>query len=190
MRYRGARLGYRPVLKRSYNYLYNFATNFTAGGNLAFWTSFLVTCLFTFITAAVIAEICSSLPLAGSIYLWAAEAGFHRCMVEHDCMDNFLRYNTQGAVNYMPSLPKACLELGLFQAISVVWNAWVVAVLYSPYIFPISASTLNYAPVIMAIVTVFALISWWIIPAENWLPNKSIQHMLDADDTARSSDSA
>lgn len=38
-------------------------------------TSFIVTCVFTFISAAVIAEICSSLPLAGSIYLWAAEAG-------------------------------------------------------------------------------------------------------------------
>lgn len=38
-------------------------------------TSYIVTCIFTFITAAVIAEICSSLPLAGSIYLWAAEAG-------------------------------------------------------------------------------------------------------------------
>ncbi|KAI1012147.1 hypothetical protein LB503_004808 [Fusarium chuoi] len=39
------------------------------------WTSYIITCVFTFITAAVIAEICSSLPLAGSIYLWAAEAG-------------------------------------------------------------------------------------------------------------------
>lgn len=38
-------------------------------------TSYIVTCVFTFITAAVIAEICSSLPAAGSIYLWAAEAG-------------------------------------------------------------------------------------------------------------------
>lgn len=34
-----------------------------------------MTCVFTFITAAVIAETCSSLPLAESIYLWAAEAG-------------------------------------------------------------------------------------------------------------------
>lgn len=34
-----------------------------------------MTLVFSFITAAVIAEICSSLPLAGSIYLWAAEAG-------------------------------------------------------------------------------------------------------------------
>lgn len=71
-----------------------FSTGIAAGGNLAYWsafipsfhvgtaltcsacrTSFIVTCVFTFITAAVIAETCSSLPLAGSIYLWAAEAG-------------------------------------------------------------------------------------------------------------------
>jgi amino acid transporter len=31
--------------------------------------------VFTFITAAVIAEVCSASPSAGSIYLWAAEAG-------------------------------------------------------------------------------------------------------------------
>lgn len=91
------------------------------------------------------------------------------------------------------NFPKPAWSLGRlskpFQAISVVWNAWVVAVLYSPYIFPVEASTLNYAPVIMAIVTIFALISWWILPAESWLPNKSIQHMLDADETQPTSDS-
>lgn len=35
----------------------------------------MVTMVFTFITAAVIAEVCSASPAAGSIYLWAAEAG-------------------------------------------------------------------------------------------------------------------
>lgn len=30
--------------------------------------------VFMFITAAVLAEICSALPLSGSIYIWAAEA--------------------------------------------------------------------------------------------------------------------
>ncbi|KAF3399662.1 Thiamine transporter thi9 [Talaromyces pinophilus] len=484
-----ARLGYKPVLKRSYNYFHNFATNFAAlyfiggvrvtfstgiaaGGNLAYWTSFLVTCFFTFITAAVIAEICSSLPLAGSIYLWAAEAGGPRfgrflgfivAWWSTTAWTTFCASNTQGAVNYMLSeivvfnldfpsdtddvkfravqwictevmlataaiwnllppryfkwifaastafvlldfalnmiwlpvatsrtigfrsasdaflttyngtgapegwnwclsylatagiligfdasghvaeetknaaksaarsifwgtapdadtlfsfggtqpfvplyavilgdrghivmnlvciialwfntaiailaasrlvfavardgvlpfsswtsrvvdgqprnavivvwvvssiitctilpssvaftslvsaagvpsaaayglisfgrlfftpknFPKPAWSLGRlskpFQAISVVWNAWVVAVLYSPYIFPVEASTLNYAPVIMAIVTIFALISWWIIPAQSWLPNQSIQHMLDADETQETSDSA
>lgn len=40
-----------------------------------FRSSYVVTCFFVFITAAVIAEICSALPAAGSIYFWAAEAG-------------------------------------------------------------------------------------------------------------------
>lgn len=38
-------------------------------------TSYLVTMVFTYITAAVVAEVCSASPSAGSIYLWAAEAG-------------------------------------------------------------------------------------------------------------------
>ncbi|KKY15409.1 putative amino acid [Diplodia seriata] len=96
-------LGYKPVLHRTYNLFHNFAVTFAAlyfiggvrvtfstgiaaGGNLAYWTSFIVTCVFTFITAAVIAETCSSLPLAGSIYLWAAEAGgprFGRLFGQH-----------------------------------------------------------------------------------------------------------
>ena len=41
-------------------------------------SSYLVTCIFVFITAAVLAEICSALPAAGSIYFWAAEAGGRR----------------------------------------------------------------------------------------------------------------
>ncbi|KAF5857406.1 hypothetical protein ETB97_005790 [Aspergillus alliaceus] len=46
-----------------------------------------------------------------------------------------------------------------FQFIAVIWNGWVVAVLFSPYEFPVTASTLNYAPIIMRIVTIFALVT-------------------------------
>ncbi|KAI8207677.1 Thiamine transporter thi9 [Colletotrichum sp. SAR 10_65] len=122
-------LGYKPVLHRTFNVFHNFATTFAAlyfiggvrvtfstgiaaGGNLAYWTSFIVTCVFTFITAAVIAEICSSLPLAGSIYLWAAEAGgpkygrllgFIVAWWSTTAWTTFCASNTQGAVNYMLS---------------------------------------------------------------------------------------
>ncbi|KAL6410599.1 amino acid transporter [Ilyonectria robusta] len=122
-------LGYKPVLHRTFNVFHNFATTFAAlyfiggvrvtfstgiaaGGNLAYWTSFLVTCVFTFITAAVIAEICSSLPLAGSIYLWAAEAGGPRfgrlfgfvvAWWSTTAWTTFCASNTQAAVNYMLS---------------------------------------------------------------------------------------
>ncbi|KAG8410371.1 hypothetical protein J3459_017183 [Metarhizium acridum] len=82
------------------------------------------------------------------------------------------------------NFPRAAWSLGRlskpFQAIAILWNGWVVAVLYSPYAFPVSAATFNYAPVIMGIVTIFALLSWWFIPAERWLPSERIQQTLDA----------
>lgn len=37
-------------------------------------SSFIVTIVFMVITAMVLAEICSALPLSGSIYVWAAES--------------------------------------------------------------------------------------------------------------------
>ncbi|KAI7782222.1 amino acid transporter [Diaporthe eres] len=78
--------------------------------------------------------------------------------------------------------PKLAWSLGRvskpFQAIAVLWNGWVVAVLFSPYVFPVEAATLNYAQVIMGIVTILALISWWLIAAERWLPSQRIQETL------------
>ncbi|PMB65285.1 Thiamine transporter thi9 [Beauveria bassiana] len=86
--------------------------------------------------------------------------------------------------------PKPAWSLGRlskpFQAIAVLWNGWVVAVLYSPYVFPVTADTLNYAPVIMGIVTIFAILSWWFIPSEKWLPSKRIQETLDAGESSES----
>ncbi|PKY03821.1 amino acid transporter [Aspergillus campestris IBT 28561] len=120
-------MGYKPVLHRTYSFFENFATTFAAlyfiggvrvtfstgimaGGNLAYWTSYLVTMVFTFITAAVIAEVCSASPSAGSIYLWAAEAGgprFGRLLGfivawwSTTAWTTFCASNTQSAVNYM-----------------------------------------------------------------------------------------
>ncbi|GJJ07777.1 hypothetical protein Clacol_001982 [Clathrus columnatus] len=37
-------------------------------------SSYVITLVFMFITAGVLAEICSALPLSGSIYIWAAES--------------------------------------------------------------------------------------------------------------------
>ncbi|KAL1974964.1 hypothetical protein VTN31DRAFT_5168 [Thermomyces dupontii] len=122
-------MGYKQVLHRSYTLAENFATTFAAlyfiggvrvtfstgiasGGNLAYWTSYLVTLVFTFITAAVIAEVCSASPSAGSIYLWAAEAGgpkygrllgFVVAWWSTTAWTTFCASNTQAAVNYMLS---------------------------------------------------------------------------------------
>ncbi|KAI0056628.1 amino acid transporter [Artomyces pyxidatus] len=45
-----------------------------AGGPAAVWSSVLIAMVFMSITALVLAEICSALPLSGSIYIWAAES--------------------------------------------------------------------------------------------------------------------
>jgi len=71
-----------------------------------------VTCFFVFITAAVLAEICSALPAAGSIYFWAAEAGGHRygrlfgfivAWWSTTAWTTFVASNSQGCANYILS---------------------------------------------------------------------------------------
>ncbi|RDW77973.1 amino acid transporter-like protein [Coleophoma crateriformis] len=78
-----------------------------------------------------------------------------------------------------------------FQFISIFWNGWVVAVLFSPYVFPVTGQTLNYAPIIMAGVTIFALISWWVTPESAWLPRDRIINFVEShgvvDDVSSSS---
>ncbi|KAF7364728.1 Gamma-aminobutyric acid transporter [Mycena venus] len=85
------KLGYKQQLHRSWNLVESFAASFCAlnfiggvrsafflgllaGGPAALWSSYIVTIIFMLITAAVLAEICSALPLSGSIYIWAAES--------------------------------------------------------------------------------------------------------------------
>lgn len=76
-------------------------------------TSYLITLVFSFITAAVIAEVCSASPSAGSIYLWAAEAGgpkygrllgFVVAWWSTTAWTTFCASNTQAAANYMLSV--------------------------------------------------------------------------------------
>ncbi|KAJ7129878.1 amino acid/polyamine transporter I [Mycena crocata] len=84
-------IGYKPVLKRPFGLIESFASSFCAmnfigvtrtllyiglatGGPAAMWSSTLVHVVGSTVTAAVLAEICSALPLSGSIYIWASEA--------------------------------------------------------------------------------------------------------------------
>lgn len=51
-----------------------FFLGLLAGGPRAMWSTFLISMGGMWVTAAVLAEICSTLPLSGSIYIWAAES--------------------------------------------------------------------------------------------------------------------
>lgn len=55
-----------------------------------------------------------------------------------------------------------------------------MAILFSPYAWPVTGENLNYAPIIMAGVTIFALISYFIMPESAWLPRNRITHFIDS----------
>ncbi|GAO50458.1 hypothetical protein G7K_4582-t1 [Saitoella complicata NRRL Y-17804] len=123
------RLGYKQTLVRSYKLLESWAASFAAvytlgglratfsigiygGGPQAYWITYLISSVFVLVTAAVLAEICSSLPAAGSIYFWAAEAAgprFGRLFAfvvawwTTTAWTTFVASNSQGATYYMLS---------------------------------------------------------------------------------------
>ncbi|KAL1305372.1 hypothetical protein AAFC00_002266 [Neodothiora populina] len=122
-------LGYKQSLHRQWKFFESFAASFAAlyfvggirvtfsigvgaGGPAAYWSSYVITCIFVFITAAVLAEICSALPAAGSIYFWAAESGgrkfgrlfgFIVAWWATTAWTTFVASNSQGAANYLLS---------------------------------------------------------------------------------------
>ncbi|KAK5172668.1 uncharacterized protein LTR77_002788 [Saxophila tyrrhenica] len=122
-------LGYKQSLHRQWKFFESFAASFAAlysvggirttftigvgaGGPAAYWSSYVVTCVFVTITAAVLAEICSALPAAGSIYFWAAEAGgrkygrlfgFIVAWWSTTAWTTFVASNCQAAANFMLS---------------------------------------------------------------------------------------
>jgi amino acid transporter len=89
-----------------------------------------------------------------------------------------------------------------FQFIGVFWNGWVVAILISPYEWPVTGQTLNCkltrfslpvvverkcshsflldAPIIMGGVTILALVSYFVMPESAWLPRNRITHFIDS----------
>ncbi|KAF1827379.1 amino acid permease [Dissoconium aciculare CBS 342.82] len=89
-----------------------FTIGVGAGGPAAYWSSYVVTCIFVMITAAMLSEICSALPAAGSIYFWAAEAGGKRygrlfgfivAWWSTTAWTTFIATNCQAAANFMLS---------------------------------------------------------------------------------------
>jgi hypothetical protein len=48
----------------------------------------------------------------------------------------------------------------------------------SPFYFPVTADTFNFAPVILGAVTIFAVFTWYFTPANNWLRQEQIEQAL------------
>jgi len=63
---------------------------------------------------------------------------------------------------------------------TVLFNGLVCAVIVSPFYFPVTADTFNFAPVIWGAVTIFAVLSWYFTPADKWLRQEQIEQALRA----------
>ncbi|KAF8503838.1 amino acid/polyamine transporter I [Gautieria morchelliformis] len=124
------KLGYKQTLHRSWHQVESFAASFCAlnfiggvrsafflgieaGGPAALWSSYVITLVFMWITAAILAEICSALPLSGSIYIWAAESagrkharffGFLVAWWACTAWMTFAASNSQTTANYLVSI--------------------------------------------------------------------------------------
>ncbi|KAI9507215.1 amino acid transporter [Russula earlei] len=61
---------------------------------------------------------------------------------------------------------------------TVLFNGLVFVVMISPFYFPVTASTFNFACVIFGSVTIFAILSWYFIPAEKWLRQEQIEQAM------------
>ncbi|KAL5508585.1 hypothetical protein ACEPAH_6204 [Sanghuangporus vaninii] len=167
------RLGYKQQLHRTWHQVESFAASFCAlnfiggvrystgfflgllaGGPAAIWSSYVITIVFMWITAAVLAEICSALPLSGSIYIWAAESagpkharlfGFIVAWWVCTAWMTFAAGNCQTTANYLASL-FTVFEVdypGGLQIDNIKWRAFIWAL--SEVILAISIA-INYLP--------------------------------------------
>ncbi|CAK5284355.1 unnamed protein product [Mycena citricolor] len=131
-----------------------FFLGLLAGGPAALWSSYIITIIFMLITAAVLAEICSALPLSGSIYIWAAESagpkyarffGFIVAWWSCTAWSSFVAGNCQTTANYVVS-QLAVWEVefpgGTFND-NIKWRAFVWAI--SEALLVISVA-INYLP--------------------------------------------
>ncbi|KZS94122.1 amino acid transporter [Sistotremastrum niveocremeum HHB9708] len=64
----------------------------------------------------------------------------------------------------------------LFYLCAAVFNAVVFSVDISPFSFPVTAETFNFACAIFGAITVFGLLSWWLLPEEKWLRQAHLTH--------------
>ncbi|EJF63115.1 amino acid transporter [Dichomitus squalens LYAD-421 SS1] len=131
-----------------------FFLGLLAGGPAAVWSSYIISMIFMFITAAVLAEICSALPLSGSIYIWSAESagpkyarffGFIVAWWSTTAWMTFAAGNCQTTANYIVS-QLAVWEIDFPGGIgydNVKWRALIWAISEGVLLLSIA---INYLP--------------------------------------------
>ncbi|KAJ8085847.1 hypothetical protein PM082_004666 [Marasmius tenuissimus] len=68
--------------------------------------------------------------------------------------------------------------------LSGLWNVLIVAVMISPFFFPVTAEVFNFACVIFGSVTLFGIASWYFTPEDKWLRREVILQGLKSTERA------
>lgn len=64
-----------------------------------------------------------------------------------------------------------------FLWIAMIWNTFLLTTLISPYYFPVTVDTFNFAPVIFGAVTIFGVIAYFVVPEEKWLSRRKLREI-------------
>ena len=85
------------------------------------------------------------------------------------------------ALIYPRNYKRGPFSLGIYckyiQAIAILWITFIAIVFCLPTVNPVTSSTLNYTPVAVGIVAVFALGSWFLW-AKKWFTGRCRHHCL------------
>ncbi|KAG8931582.1 hypothetical protein FRC00_000727, partial [Tulasnella sp. 408] len=77
-------------------------------------------------------------------------------------------------------------KLGVFKrpmyAATAFFQAIVFSVMISPFFFPVTAKSFNFACVILGAVTIFAIIMYFVTPEDKWLRPETVRQALAAGD--------
>lgn len=76
-----------------------------------------------------------------------------------------------------------------FYAAAALFNGLIFAVMISPFYFPTTAGTFNFACVIFGAVTIFGVLSWYFTPEDRWLSRQHVLQSMKAADGTSSTDS-
>ncbi|KAH0525691.1 hypothetical protein TsFJ059_009114 [Trichoderma semiorbis] len=113
-----------------------FAFVMSTGGPEAAFANWTMVGGFSFIVSLAMAEIASALPVAGGIYYWSFYLGGKK-------WGPFLSWMS-----------------AVIATISSVWICYLFVVLLLPQVYPVTGTTLNYAPVMIGAITLISLVGW------------------------------
>lgn len=111
-----------------------------------------------FLVAAV--SIAISTAVIGSSVAFSAITAMSTIATNVSYLFPIIARQTVGADVFIPAKWNLGRASGVVAAISSVWICYLFVVLLLPQVYPVSGTTLNYAPVMIGFITLVSLVGW------------------------------